>query len=98
MAFNFYIFCKDLINNVLSQEIMRESVIYQEIEAGGIEKGLQQEALSFVLRLLKRRLGEVKPELQTQIQGLGVQQLEELEEALLDFQSESDLVAWFEKL
>lgn len=93
---------KDVINNVLRQEIMRESVIYQEIEAGGIEKGLQQglqqEAVSFVLRLLKRRLGEVKQELQAQIPGLSVQQLEELGEALLDFKSESDLVAWLEKL
>jgi predicted transposase YdaD len=83
---------------------MRESVIYQEIEAAGIEKGVrqgvhqgvQQEAVSFTLRLLKRRLGEVKPELQTRIQGLGVEQLEELGEALIDFKHEEELVNWLE--
>ena len=92
---------KDFIKSVLRQEIMRESVIYQEIEAEAIEKGLQQglqrEAVSFVLRLLKKRLGEVKTELTTQIQGLRVEQLEELGEALLDFKSESDLVRWLQE-
>ncbi|HEY9636702.1 MAG TPA: DUF4351 domain-containing protein [Coleofasciculaceae cyanobacterium] len=47
-------------------------------------------------RLLKRRLGEVKPELQAQIQQLKVEQLEELGEALLDFQREEELVSWLE--
>lgn len=95
---------KDLIETILREDIMRESVIYQAIEAEAIQKGLQQgvqqgsqqEAVSFTLRLLKRRLGEVKPELQTQIQGLTVDQLEELGEALLDFSTKEDVFAWLQ--
>jgi predicted transposase YdaD len=33
---------KDIIRRLLRQDIMRESVIYQEIEAEAIQKGLQQ--------------------------------------------------------
>ncbi|MBZ8182964.1 Rpn family recombination-promoting nuclease/putative transposase [Oscillatoria salina] len=92
---------KNFVKSVLRQQIMRESVIYQDIEAEatqkGIQQGIQREAVSFALRLLKRRIGEVKPELQAQIQELSVEQLEELGEALLDFSSEDDLISWLEK-
>ncbi|MEC4892252.1 MAG: DUF4351 domain-containing protein [Oscillatoria sp. PMC 1051.18] len=92
---------KNFVKSVLRQEIMRESVIYQDIEAEatqkGIQQGIQREAVSFALRLLKRRIGEVKPELQAQIQELSVEQLEELGEALLDFSSEDELISWLGK-
>ena len=71
---------------------MRESVIFQAIEGGEIEKGAQREALSFVSRLLKRCFGTVKPEIQAQLQGLSIEQLEELGEALFDVSGEADLV------
>ena len=79
---------------------MRESVIYQEIIQEGVKQGLQQgkreEALSYTMRLLTRRLGAVKPKLQAPIQELTITQLEELGEALLDFTDTKDLVAWLE--
>jgi len=71
---------------------MRESVIYQEI----LERGKREEALSLTLRLLTRRIGEVAPELQTQIQNLTTAQLEELGVALLDFNNAADLTAWLQ--
>ncbi len=81
---------KGVIRRLLREEIMRESVIYQEIKA----EGRQEEGATLVLRLLNRRLGEIPPSLQTQIRALPIEQLEELGEALLDFESEADLVHW----
>ncbi len=90
-------FDKTLIKQLLRKETMRESVIYQEIhEEGlleGIQRGVQREA-SLVIRLLTRRVGELSPELQAQIQSLSVETLEDLGEALLDFTAVEDLVSW----
>ncbi len=89
---------KGVIRRLLREEIMRESVIYQEIKAEGREEGRaegrQEEGATLVLRQLNRRLGEIPPSLQGQIRALPVEQLEELGEALLDFESEADLVHW----
>lgn len=71
----------------------------QGIEQGlerGLERGRQQEAVSLALRLLNRRLGAVNPKLQSQIQQLSVEQLENLAEAVLDFAEPGDLTAWLE--
>ena len=73
---------------------MRESVIYQEIREDGLLEGRQREALSFVTRQLTRRLGTIAPEMQTQIQTLSVEELENLGEALLDFSEATDLANW----
>jgi len=78
---------------------MRESVIYQDIrESGkaqgreeGREEGRREEAVSLILRLLNRRLGEISSTLSQQIQELSLEQLETLGEALLDFTSLTDL-------
>ncbi len=89
---------KDLISAILKEEIMQESVIYQDIKKQGIEQGIEQgrkqEASLMILRLLKRRIGEIEPSLSTRITGLSVEQLEALGEALLDFSSRDDLMAW----
>ena len=77
---------KKLIKRLLRSDAMRESVIYQDI--------LQEEALSIITRLLRRKIGTVPPVLQLKIQSLLLVQIEELGEALLDFSSLSDLEAW----
>ena len=84
-------FEKDLIRQFFREEIMRESVIYQDI----LQQGRRQEALSFVLRLLNRQLGEVNPAAIERIQELSLDRLEELGVALLDFSNMADLMAWF---
>jgi hypothetical protein len=48
------------------------------------------------MRLLKRRIGTLEPELEAQIGELATQELEELGEALLDFSEPVDLVIWLE--
>ncbi len=93
---------KDLISAILRESIMQESVIYQDIKKQGIEQGIKQgleqgrkqEASLMILRLLKRRIGEIEPSLSNRINQLSVEQLEALGEALLDFSSRDDLLAW----
>ncbi len=87
---------KENIAQLLRQELMRESVIYQEIRAEGRAEGKQEEGVSLVLRLLRKRIGEVSEDLQKRIAGLSVSQLEDLGEAVLDFQTQADLLSWFE--
>ncbi len=60
----------------------------------GIEQGIERGERSLVLRLLRRRVGELPAPVQSQIDTLPTPQLELLGEALLDFTSLSDLEAW----
>ena len=92
---------------------MKESVIYQEITASareegfsegieqgieqGIDRGKQQGEANLVLRLLHRRFGQVSEAVSEQIRQLPVEQLEDLGEALLDFENEADLLNWLAK-
>ncbi|MBF2005193.1 MAG: Rpn family recombination-promoting nuclease/putative transposase [Chlorogloeopsis fritschii C42_A2020_084] len=85
-------FEKNLIKQLFREEIMQESVIYQDILQKGEERGKKQEALALILRLLTRRFGVIEPEIEQQIRTFSITQLEELAEALLDFNSQSDLI------
>jgi hypothetical protein len=60
----------------------------------GLQQGLGQGAASIVLRLLKRRLGELKPSVVARIEAMPLEKLEQLSEALLDFTSIKDLNSW----
>jgi predicted transposase YdaD len=88
---------KDLIRQLFREGMMRESVIYQEILAEGEQRGEQRERM-LILRLLTRRVGELPQEVIEQIQSLSLEQLENLGEALLDFQAIADLETWFNTL
>jgi hypothetical protein len=50
------------------------------------------------MRLLNRRFGSIAPNIEEQIRRLSVNQLEDLGEAILDFQSETDLTSWLEQV
>lgn len=52
--------------------------------------------LSLILRQLVRRLGTIQPETENCIRQLGLEELEELGDAVLDFNQESDLTAWLQ--
>jgi predicted transposase/invertase (TIGR01784 family) len=98
---------KDLIRQLFQEGMMRESVIYQEILAEGEQRGEQRgrqegeqrgrqaEGQLLILRQLTRRMGELPQEVRSQIETLSLEQLENLGEALLDFQAIADLEAWF---
>jgi hypothetical protein len=62
-----------------------------------MESGIQQGELKIIQRLLTKRIGVITPELQEQLRGLSLTHLEDLAEALLDFSTEADLVAWLQQ-
>ena len=82
-------FEKDLIRQFLGEDVMRESIIYQDI--------VQKEAFRLISRLINRRFGELGSSFIEQIGRLSVEQLEELGEELLDFSEIADLQAWLEQ-
>jgi predicted transposase YdaD len=96
---------KELIRQLFWEGIVRESVIYQEILSEGLQEGEQRgeqrgremEGRSLVLRQLTRRVGELPQEVRQRIETLSLEQLENLGEALLDFQGMADLEAWFSR-
>jgi predicted transposase YdaD len=83
-----------VVNRLLKEEIMKESVVYQDILGQGEIKGTQKGEANLVLKLLNRRLGDIPVNLTEQIREMSVEQLENLGEALLDFQSLEALVDW----
>jgi predicted transposase YdaD len=85
-----------LIRQVFREGIMRESVIYQEIQQEGEERGILKGEQAVILRQLSRRVGEVSPELKSQIQSFSLNQLDDLADALLDFSDLADLRTWLQ--
>ncbi|MFB2879921.1 Rpn family recombination-promoting nuclease/putative transposase [Floridanema aerugineum] len=75
---------------------LEESRVYREAKEEGQLEGRQQEAVNLVLRLLSRRFGELSPKLRERISNLPLSVLEDLSEALLDFNSLDDLSTWLE--
>jgi hypothetical protein len=72
----------------------------QGIERGieqGIEQGIEREK-TLILRLLKRKLGEINPSLETKIMELSIDDVEVLGEALFDFSTVEDLINWLNTL
>jgi len=54
--------------------------------------------ISIILRQLHRKVGELEEEVEAQVRELEVAQLEELSEALLDFEEVGDLTDWLRNL
>lgn len=102
----------ELVSQILRWDmaVLRESPWYQEIEQKGrlegrlegeqtgVLRGKLEGEQALVFRLLNRRIGNVAPTIQTQIQSLSLSQLESLGEALLDFSQPNDLVEWLRKI
>jgi predicted transposase YdaD len=95
-------FKADLVSNLFQGGLMRESTVFQKIlQEGrvlGRDEGKKEQALAMIYRLLPRRIGTVAPELQQRLLQLSVSQLEDLTEALLDFEEPNDLIAWLDAL
>ena len=87
-----FVFSTEAILEILRWDmtVLRESPWYQEIQYEGEQ--------SLVLRQLTRQIGEVAPELRSQIQTFSLAQIEALGEALLDFTQPSDLESWLENI
>jgi len=78
------------------EHTFEESQIYKDLIAIGENRGITIGESRLVLRLLRRRLGEVPESLERRIRGLASPQLEALGEALLDFRSRADLERWLD--
>ena len=97
-----------IIQRLMRSEIMKESVIYQDILAQGEQKGRTEgeqkgrtegraeEARSIITRLLTKRFGTLSVELKAKINALEIDRIESLGEDLLDFTTINDLLDWFE--
>jgi predicted transposase/invertase (TIGR01784 family) len=94
-------FEKELIRQFLREDVMQESVIYQDIlqkgQQQGKQQGQQEEAFRFLIRLLTRRFGEIDSSIIERIRGLSTEQLEVLGEEFIDFSEISDLVVLLEQ-
>ena len=90
-------FEKSLIRQLLSEDIMQESVIYQDILQKGEQKGEQKEAVRFLNRQLNRKFGEIDSSIINRIQVLSTEELEILGEEFLGFSEVSALLAWLDR-
>jgi hypothetical protein len=61
----------------------------------GLQQGLQQET-NLIIRLLKRKVGNLPADLENRIASLPIETLESLGEALLDFNSLDEAINWLE--
>jgi predicted transposase YdaD len=91
-------FEKSLIRQLLSEDIMQESVIYQDILQKGEQKGEQKEAVRFLNRQLNRKFGTIDESIVNRIQVLSTEQLEVLGEDFLGFSDVSALLDWLDSI
>lgn len=70
--------------------------IKQEGREEGEQRGREKGERNLILRQLNRRIGELSQEVRSQIETLSLEQLENLGEALLDFNSMADLQTWLD--
>ena len=78
--------------------VLQESPWYNEILKEGLQKGRQEGEVSLVLRLLTRRFGLLSEQRTEQIRQLSVPQLQDLGEALLEFEGMTDLEQYLFRL
>ncbi|MDS3861790.1 Rpn family recombination-promoting nuclease/putative transposase [Thermosynechococcaceae cyanobacterium BACA0444] len=106
-------FRKEMLKQLLREEIMRESVTYRELVETSEQRGRQEGVLQgmqrgrqegrqegevlLTLRLLQHKFGPQSQEISQQIRNLSISQLENLAESLLDFQTAADLTNWLEQ-
>jgi predicted transposase/invertase (TIGR01784 family) len=63
----------------------------------GEQRGLIKGQLAMLQRQLTRKFGKISPTIKSKISKLSIAQLEDLAEAIFDFQTPADLSAWIKK-
>ena len=87
-------FTQEELKELQKQELwIQDQQIAIEIAREQVTKTAQ---LSLILRQLVRRLGTIQPETENCIRQLSVQELENLGEAVVDFNHPSDLTLWLQ--
>ena len=98
-------FDKEVIMSVLREDILKESVIYQDIIDQGLQRGMQQGIVQgihvgkaeMLVNILKHRFQDFSLVDERHIVTLNSMQLDSLSLAILDFHQLSDLQVWLEK-
>ena len=102
-------FDKTIIQQLFREELMQESVIYQDIlqkgeirgelrgEIRGEKRGLERGKRSLISTILTCRFGTLPDKYGEQIQNLSISQIEELARAQLDFSTVEDLGNWLDR-
>ncbi|NEP80900.1 MAG: Rpn family recombination-promoting nuclease/putative transposase [Okeania sp. SIO3B3] len=79
-------------------ELLEQRAIMAQDESGKIlfaeEKGRIEQAIALIIRLLKKRLGELPENLKNQLSDLSLEELENLSEEIFDFTTFEDLSNW----
>ncbi len=77
---------------------LKQTRVYQDAYCEGLRvgesRGRKEGELHTILRQLTRKFGTVSPQLVSQISSLPIERLDDLAEAVLDFQTLDDLVRW----
>lgn len=95
-------FDRDMVHRIFRREIMMQSVIYREIweegeqigEQRGLQIGEQHGRVAVIQRQLTRRFGPLPAAMAAQLPTLSLAELDQLGDALLDFNSVDDLTRW----
>lgn len=86
-------FEKDLIRQFIREELVQESVTYQDI----VQKTKQQEALKIISLLLPQRFGKIEASLMEKISKLSAEKLETLAVSILSLSESAELNTWLEQ-
>ncbi|MBL1211535.1 Rpn family recombination-promoting nuclease/putative transposase [Geminocystis sp. GBBB08] len=84
---------RESIEKMFTLDDLRKTRYFQDVKQEGIQEGIEKE-INLVIRQLKRKLGNLSPELEVKVRNLSLTSLEDLGEALLDFSSLQDLISW----
>jgi hypothetical protein len=88
---------EEIFQTEIAQFEPTQQQVVMQIVTSWMEEGIQQGELKIIQRQLTKRIGVITPELQEELRGLSLTHLEDLAEALLDFSTEADLVAWLQQ-
>ena len=91
-----------MLSDILNVEL-KQTRFYQDVFAEGQQEGRhegkQEECIKLIVRLIRHKLG-ICPQSENALQQLpnySIDSLEELAEALLNFQEASDLTKWLDE-
>lgn len=87
-------------NQKLAIELAIQEGIKQgmaEVKKQRIERAVQEGNSSLIVRQLTQLIGEISPDIQTQICEFNLEKLDDLADAMFDFESISDLVTWLQQ-
>ncbi len=88
---------REEIEAMFTMDDLKDTRYFQDVKREGILEGIEKEK-SLVIRQLKRKVGNLSPELELKVRNLPIETLEDLGEALLDFSCLQDLISWLNSL